>query len=580
MAQNNCRPLGFGDNSDGVRFGIHSGSSLQPRGEVHPCSQRFKSQKGIAQRNSVPIRQECHSSCSLKSKRSRFLQHLLCCPQENRRIPSYSKFKATEQICTTQGFQTRFHSHYKDASSARGFHNFPGPEGCLQSHTNKRISSEISPLRVLGGSFSVQGSPFWPVVKPSSILQGACTGNRIPSCTGHSSGLLFRRRSDYPSVPISFETTHGTVVHLTNSVGVDPVEREIETGSEPGFCLYRGAVQYKVGQTEPNSAKNSRDTNPSGVSFKSKGSVSEVNFRDPGPHGIPDRFSAIKQTSHEESSVLSPEAMETQKRQYFKANFDLRECENRYKVVDGNTTFNPGGAIMVPNRGNLCHNRCLQDRLGGTLGGSDGPGHLEPRGDENAYKFVGNEGSDTCFHQMGTLLEDKVGTSAVGQCIGSPVYKQTGGNSVSSSVSASIRIMADSRGESISATSSSHSRDPQCSSRSVEQTEDQNLSNRMVTERNDCSENLASVLQASHRSICVRNESQITNVLLLAERPEGLGIGQLVNHVGGDAGIRFSPDSPDSQNSRPCVKVQLQNSTSCSEVATETMVHSDPQLTT
>jgi hypothetical protein len=107
--------------------------------------------------------------------------------------------------------------------------------------------------------------------------------------------------------------------------------------------------------------------------------------------------------------------------------------------------------------------------------------------------LVRNEGSDTYLYQMGTLPEDEVGASSIRQCISSPVYKPTMGNSVSPSVSARNKTVADDRGESNSATSSTHtvcSRDPQCSSGSIEQTEDQNLSNRMVSKRNDCSKDL------------------------------------------------------------------------------------------
>ena len=57
-----------------------------------------------------------------------------------------------------------------------------------------------------------------------------------------------------------------------------------------------------------------------------------------------------------------------------------------------------------------------------------------------------------------------------------------------------------------------------------------------------------------------------------------MGSGQPVNIFGGGAVVCISPNCVDSQNTGPCIQIQLQSTVSCSEVATQTMVHSDPQF--
>ena len=138
--------------------------------------------------------------------------------------------------------------------------------------------------------------------------------------------------------------------------------------------------------------------------------------------------------------------------------------------------------------------------------------------------------------------------------------------------------MADGHRESDSVEGSSYSGRSQCLSRPFKQTESQDLSHRMVSEGISSTENLASVLSTSNRSVRISTEPQTASLLLLAEGPTGMGNGQPVNILGGDPGVCIPPNCVDSQNTGPCIQIQLQSTVSCSEVSTQTMVHSDPQF--
>ena len=171
MAHDNIRPLGVRSNPKGLCHRIHSKSSHQLGSKMHSCSSKFRGQKSSLSGNSKFIGEKCNCSGACRPSGSRFLQHLFLGPKENGGIPSNSKFKTTKQFRCAQGVQTGFHPHYKNASSARGLYNVPGFKGCLQSHPNKRISSEISPVRIYGKPLSIQGSSFRSIIKPSSFLQ-------------------------------------------------------------------------------------------------------------------------------------------------------------------------------------------------------------------------------------------------------------------------------------------------------------------------------------------------------------------------------------------------------------------------
>ena len=367
-------------------------------------------------------------------------------------------------------------------------------------------------------------------------------------------------------------------MQVTKSVGLDSIGRKIETEPKSRFCVSRGAFQHKVGQIKPNSSKSIRNSVTDRTFSEAEQSFSKVVFRDFRSHGISDRLGAIGEASYERPSVLSPEAMETEVGQHFKNDLGHRKCQNRFNVVEGNTTFSPGRAIMVSDGRNLCYNRCLQNGMGGTLGRPDGPRDLESRGNEDAYKSIGDESGNTCFPEMGSTLEEQVSACSVGQCFSSSVHKSPGGDNFTPSVSICSEVMADGHRESDSVEGSSYSGRSQCLSRPFKQTESQDLSHRMVSEGISSTENLASVLSTSNRSVRISTEPQTASLLLLAEGPTGMGNGQPVNVLGGDPGVCISPNCVDSQNTGPCIQIQLQSTVSCSEVATQTMVHSDPQF--
>lgn len=179
---------------------------------------------------------------------------------------------------------------------------------------------------------------------------------------------------------------------------------------------------------------------------------------------------------------------------------------------------------------------------------------------------------------MGAALEEQGSTCSFGQCFSSPVHKSSRGNNITPSVSLGTEIMADGHRKSSSIASSSYCKGSQCSSRSFKQAESQDMLDRMVSEGDGCTEDLESILQSSHRSVCISTESQTSSLLLVAEGPSSIGGGKLVNFMGGDAGICISPGQANAQNARPSVPVQLQNTVTRSEVATQTMVYLDSQL--
>ena len=95
--------------------------------------------------------------------------------------------------------------------------------------------------------------------------------------------------------------------------------------------------------------------------------------------------------------------------------------------------------------------------------------------------------------------------------------------------------MAGGHRESGSVEGSSYNGRSQCFSRPFKQTKSQDLSHRMVSEGNNSTENLASILPTSNRSVHISTEPQTAILLLLAEGPAGIHVcnGQPVNILGG-----------------------------------------------
>ena len=114
-----------------------------------------------------------------------------------------------------------------------------------------------------------------------------------------------------------------------------------------------GGIQHKVRQIKPNNSKGIRNSVTDRTIFEAEQSFGEVIFRDSRSHGISGRLGYIGEASYERPSVLSPEAMETEVGQHFKNDLGHRKCQNRFNVVDGNTTFSQGRAIMLSDGRNL-----------------------------------------------------------------------------------------------------------------------------------------------------------------------------------------------------------------------------------
>ena len=86
------------------------------------------------------------------------------------------------------------------------------------------------------------------------------------------------------------------------------------------------------------------------------------------------------------------------------------------------------------------------------------------------------------------------------------------------------------------------------------------------------------MLSTSNKYVRSSTESQTVSLLFLAEVPTGMGNGQSVNILGGDPGQCISRTLLIHKNAGPRFPDSIQSTVSCSEVATQTMVHSDPQV--
>ena len=163
------RPLGVGSNPKWLCHRIHSRSSHQLGSKMHSCSRKFGGQKSSLSGNSkfvgknvivpVPVDQVgqgFYSTFFLVQKKTGGYRPILNLRQLNK-FDKRKRFKLdsirTVKVLLQQGdFTTSL--DLKDA---------------YISQLNKRISSEISPVRICGKPLSIQGSSFWTIIEPSSI---------------------------------------------------------------------------------------------------------------------------------------------------------------------------------------------------------------------------------------------------------------------------------------------------------------------------------------------------------------------------------------------------------------------------
>ena len=93
--------------------------------------------------------------------------------------------------------------------------------------------------------------------------------------------------------------------------------------------------------------------------------------------------------------------------QHFKNNLGHRMCQNRFIVMERNTTLSQGRTISDGR--NLCYDRCLQN----------GMEDLESRGNGDAHKSIGDESGNKCFPEIGLILEEHVSACSVEKCFSS-----------------------------------------------------------------------------------------------------------------------------------------------------------------
>ena len=236
--------------------------------------------------------------------------------------------------------------------------------------------------------------------------------------------------------------------------------------------------------------------------------------------------------------------------------------------------FSRGKAICPIGMLKSTDNRCFKDRFRKPYERSKFSRSLVRTGENFAHKLsrVGSRASvNTTFSSTAyrTKCVDKIRLNDR-----STVYKQTRGDSLSTSLLPDMEVMEHSNKKQNLVKGSPSSKRPEHSGRPI--IESGNTSDRMVFRQSDSPENFPYMGHSNDRFICNRTKSQASNVLIMAAEPVSICHRRSVDSVGKHGSICISTHNTHSESASAYEEISLPTNSDCSTMAQKELVYGSP----
>ncbi|OMJ07559.1 hypothetical protein AYI69_g11427 [Smittium culicis] len=113
-----------------------------------------------------------------------------------------------ERVCSREELQDGVAQLNLQADSAQGFHDIPGTERRISTHTDTQGMSQVPALRVEWPTVSVQGTSIRSISITTHFHQGVATSSYLGTRTGDQDGGILGRPPDHRRVQRYLQSTH------------------------------------------------------------------------------------------------------------------------------------------------------------------------------------------------------------------------------------------------------------------------------------------------------------------------------------------------------------------------------------
>ncbi|OMJ08718.1 hypothetical protein AYI69_g10967 [Smittium culicis] len=165
-----------------------------------------RGQQGPDRRGGQPVEQE--SNRRYRSEEPGILQSTLLYPEEDWRFETGIGSEKPERVCSREELQDGVAQLNLQADSAQGFHDIPGPERRISTHTDTQGMPQVPTLRVEWPTVSVQGTSIRSISITTHFHQGVATSSYLGTRTGDQDGGILGRPPDHRRVQGYLQSTH------------------------------------------------------------------------------------------------------------------------------------------------------------------------------------------------------------------------------------------------------------------------------------------------------------------------------------------------------------------------------------
>ena len=566
MATDNPRSVGSFNNKRRSETGIFNKTSFQwNSGNKCQCP-KFKN---FTVGGRQIITKRCDRTCPTRENADRFLFNIFPSPEKNGRSKTSNKFATFECVSSETTFQDGQLKQGAKLSSTRRLGSFNRHERCISTCTAPCCSQKISTVLHSGEGVSVHLPLFRAKPSPKKFHENSNSGCSSPQNVKSAVSGLSRRLVSSKSNQRTAHERQTSSSQSSSQTRFHDQSRKVNTLSKSKCNIHRCSFSPAKRHCLSNS-REVRENRTSNSVFETRSNCS--NFPPSiGINGILHRSNTSCSPFHEANSDSSFALLETSISESPSQNSN-QQISDRPSCMVAKERKSIAGENLYPYRNfESGDNRCFEDRFRRSSEQSSFSRSLVRAGEDIAHKQsrVGSSVSNSA--EFSTATERSQCVDKVGLNIGSPVYQQTRGDPIIPSLLPGMEIVESGNKEQNVAESSSFSRSEKQTGGRFEQ--GANSSDRMDAEQCSNPENLSSLGNANDGPICIRSESQSSNVLFMAAESDSVCNRRISNLMGKHGSVCLPASDINSQGDTAHEEISLPINPDSPSVAQEELVH-------
>lgn len=566
MGRDNRRSLGLISPERRVQIGIRN----YPRIQWHNANKVTKRKNANSFGRNKYFARKASYRTSGSGCESRFLQHIFSGTQEIRRHETCDQFKTSQCLSKDSAFQDGHNEISAKSSKKRGFCVFSGPSRRLFSSPYFSKSQKVSKILCKRENLPVESYGVWAEGGAPDVHQGSFScGSTCPE-TITASSSIFRRL-------VGSECN--TKVSSTGSENIDrsPFEarlhnqfKEIPISTDSENSLFGQSVRSSKGVSFSYRGKSTKDQISSEFNLRSSLLHSSSVSTFTRAVSIMHRADPECTPTYEANSTVSVTFLETKLERVDLQDTVTKSLGSTSNLVVTFSKYHAGQIFSTGYPTDDFANRCQSESMGGLCGQSHCSGSLVCAREKNAYQFFRDGSSLQSANTFSTTVEESGNFDSVRQCLRCPISEQTRRDEVTVPMFANMENLESSSGQSNLFEGSTHCGQVEYIARPVVQ--DSDSSNRVDIEQNNSQTNFWEMGATSSGSVCISSELSMSNFLLMDSTPGCTSSGCIVNSMGENVCVCFSPIVSDSKSTTVHETVSLQDHSHLPELATEKLV--------